>query len=93
MKKPIHGDVLTIIYKGEVVKATCSEVTETPKAGPGTARLTILSKTLFRNGTEASLLDGGKENPVTVERVTEMRHKRVNIVSFRGVFEEAAVSA
>jgi hypothetical protein len=92
MKKPIYGDQLSILYKGAVVTAMCNEITETPKGGPGAARFTILSKTLFKNGTEAHLIDGTKEMPITVERVTEMRHKNVNIISFRGIFDTAATA-
>lgn len=90
MKKPIHGDPLSILYNGALVNATCSEITETPTAGPGAARLTILSRTLFKNGAEAKLMDGPNELALVVDRVTEMRHRNLNIVSFRGVFEPRA---
>jgi len=89
MKKPIHGDEITIRYNGETVKATCCEVMEIPKRGPGAAKFTILSKSLFHNGGEAFLTHGPVETPLRVERVTTMPHRRSSLVSFYGVFELA----
>jgi hypothetical protein len=93
MKKPIHGDELTIVYKGAVVKASCAEVMELPKRGAGAAKFTILSRTLFHNGADASLMDAGREVPVRVERVTTMGHKNMNIVSFFGTFEASETAS
>lgn len=92
MKKPIHGDELTIRYQGATLKAQCSEVLEMPKRGPGAAKFTIVSKSLFHNGGEAFLMEGATEMAVRVERVTSMPHKRVNIVSFYGVFDSPAAA-
>jgi len=87
MKKPIHGDELTIRYQGAVVKAMCNEVMELPARGIGAAKFTIVSKSIFQNGSEAMLLEGTNEMALKVERVTLMPHKRINIVSFFGVFD------
>ena len=71
--------------------ARCNEVTELPKNGPGAAKFTILSKILFHNGGQAMLMSGNTELPLRVERVTSIPQKRINIVSFYGVFDEPAV--
>jgi hypothetical protein len=91
MKKPICGDELTIRYQGATLKANCSEVMELPKRGPGAAKFTIVSKSVFHNGGDATLLDGAVEMPVKVERVTSMPQKRIHIVSFYGMFDGAEI--
>jgi hypothetical protein len=93
MKKPIHGDEITLRYQGATVKATCSEVTEIPSRGPGAAKLTITSKTLFHNGSEAFLLERDNEMPLKVERVTNLPHKRIYIISFIGIFSGRSEAA
>jgi hypothetical protein len=91
MKKPVYGDELTIRYQGAMLKATCNEVTEMPRRGPGAAKITIVSKTIFHNGGEAFLLSAGEEASMRVERVTTMPHKRINIVSFFGLFDAPVI--
>lgn len=93
MKKPIHGDELTIRYDGQMVRAKCNDVTELPARALGVARFTIVSKTPFRRGTGAALMDHGSELEVNVERVTSMPHKGINIVSFVGLFDTAPAGA
>ena len=90
MKKPIHGDELTIRYQGATVTARCNDVTELPKNGPGAAKLTIHSKVLFHNGGQATLTDGATEMPLRVERVTSLPHERTNLISFYGLFDAPA---
>jgi hypothetical protein len=87
MKKPIHGDELTIRYSGAMVRARCDEIVETPTRGAGAARFTIVSQTRFERGHEAHLLEGAKELSIQVERVTMMGHRKANIVSFFGIFD------
>jgi hypothetical protein len=86
MKKPIHGDEVTILYQGTTMKATCGEVTELPDRGAGAAKFTITSRTVFRNGAEASLLDGGSQMPLKVEGVLSLSHRKINIVCLFGHF-------
>lgn len=90
MKKPIHGDELTIRYDGQMVRAKCNDVTELPARAPGLARFTIVSKTRFQRGAGAALMDPDGELEVNVERVTAMPHKGINIVSFVGLFDTSA---
>jgi hypothetical protein len=87
MKKPIHGDEISIRYLGNTVKAVCNDVTELSAGGVGLARFTIISRTPFRRGTEAHLLTGPNELHLNVDRVTTMPHKGLNIVSFTGIFD------
>jgi hypothetical protein len=89
MKKPIYGDELNIRYLGAMVRARCDEVTEMPSRGAGSARFTIVSQTPFEKGKEAHLIEGRSEIPIQVERVTMMGHRKINIVSFHGIFEGA----
>jgi hypothetical protein len=91
MKKPTHGEELTIRYNGTLFKARCGDVTELSSRGPGAAKFNIVSKLVFQNGGDAVLVEGPSELPVKVERVTMMGHKHVNIVSLSGVFDGAAV--
>lgn len=93
MRKPIHGDELTIRYEGAIIRAICNEVTETPDRGAGLAKITILSKTRFEKGREAHLVKGEKEVSLRVDRVTAMGHRNVHVVSFHGAFDGAAPSA
>lgn len=86
MKKPIHGDELTLRYQGALVKATCNEVTELPDRGAGAAKFTIISRTLFLKDGEAFLLGRGNEMSVKVERVTNLPQKHIYIVSLFGLF-------
>jgi hypothetical protein len=94
MKRPIQGDEITIRYQGATLKEKCGEVTGIEKRTPGAARFIIMSKAMFHNGAEASLLEGAAEVALRVERVTTMPDNRVNLVSLYGVFEveEAAVA-
>jgi hypothetical protein len=87
MKRPIAGDEITIRYQGATFTEKCGEVIEIPKRAPGATRFTVFSKGVFHNGAEASLVEGGNETAVRVERVTSMPEKRVNLISFYGVFE------
>jgi hypothetical protein len=87
MKRPIQGDEITIRYQGATFKEKCGEVMEIPKRAPGATRFTVLSKGIFHNGGEAALVEGANEMAVRVERVTSMPEKRVNLISFYGVFE------
>jgi hypothetical protein len=85
MKKPIHGEELTIRYNGAIVKARCGEVTDLIE--PGCAKFNIVSKIPFQRGSDATLMEGPTEMTVKVERVTTMGHKPINIVSLSGIFE------
>jgi hypothetical protein len=93
MKKPIHGEELTIRYKGAVLKTLCGEVTDLPVRGAGAAKFNIVCKTAFQRGGDATLVEGGFELPIKVERVTVMGHNRLNIVSLSGEFESKPVQA
>lgn len=75
------------------MSARCGEVTELPKNGPGAAKFTILSKVVFHNGGQAVLMNGNSEMPLRVERVTSIPQKRINIVSFYGVFDHPPLAA
>ena len=98
MKKPHHGDQLTIRYHGTTLRATCDGVTEVPSQGAGAASFSIVSQTPFERGQEAQLIQGPDELPIQVQRVTSVGHHRVhkmNVVSFLAIFDglSAAVSA
>jgi hypothetical protein len=93
MRKPIFGDKLTIRYNGETLQVTCNEVRETPDLGPGAANFTIISKSLFQTGGDATLLSGAAQLPLKVGRVTSITHRRIHIVSLSGSFETAAMAA
>ena len=58
-----------------------------PARGANMARFTIISKTPFQKGSDATLMQSGGELQINVERVTLMPHKGINIVSFLGLFD------
>jgi hypothetical protein len=93
MKKPLHGDYLTIRYEGETLRVRCDDITETPQRGPGVANFTIVSSLPFKRGDEAHLLVGETELPLHIERVTTVGARRMNIVLFRGVFQDLVAEA
>jgi hypothetical protein len=93
MKKPIHGEELTIRYNGAILKARCGEVTDLFAREPGCAKFNIVSKIPFQRGSDAILMEGHTELTVKVERVTTMGHKPVNIVSLSGIFETSKAAA
>jgi len=91
MKKPHHGDLLTIRYQGAILRATCDGVTEVSARAPGAANFSIVSQTVFERGREAHLLQGQNELPIQVLRVTTVGHQRVNrtnVVLFSAIFEQ-----
>ena len=93
MRKPLHGDQLTIRYDGALVRARCDDVTENPKHGIGAADFTIVSQTHFQRGKEATLLEGASEVAIQILRVTPVGHHRntkVNVVLFSGLFDSSA---
>lgn len=90
MKKPIHGDELTIRYQGATVMARCGEITEMPGSEAGAAKFTFISKVPFHHGGQAVLVKGGSELAVRVERVTSIPQRHVNIVSLYGIFDDVA---
>jgi hypothetical protein len=92
MKKPSHGEELTIRYQGATLRARCSEVLETPNRGFGSANFTIVSASRFVRGGEAALVRGADELPLQIERVTVVGHRNANIVSFHGTFDFAAAA-
>jgi len=87
MKKPLHGEYLTIRYENATLRVRCDDITETPSRGAGAANFTIVSNTPFKRGEEAHLLAGASELPVQIERVTCVGNRKLNIVLFRGIFE------
>jgi hypothetical protein len=92
MRKPLHGDQLTIRYEGALVRARCDDVTEAPNRGVGAAQFTIVSPARFERGHPAQLIQGANELPVEVLRVTAIGHHRVskiNVVLFSGIFDSA----
>jgi hypothetical protein len=93
MKKPIHGDELTLRYQGMTLKAICNEVMELPDRGAGAAKFTITSRTMFRRDEEAFLLMRGDEMALKVERVTNLPHKQLYIISLFGLFGGQSVAS
>lgn len=90
MRKPLHGDQLTIRYDGAIVRARCDDVSEPPNAGPGAANFTIVSQSRFERGREAFLLQGPTEQSIHIVRVTPVGHHRankINVVLFSGIFD------
>jgi hypothetical protein len=93
MRKPLHGDQLTIRYDGAIVRARCDDITENPIRGVGAANFTIVSGARFERGHEAMLLEGPNETAIQVVRVTAVGHHRankVNIVLFSAIFDSAS---
>ena len=90
MRKPHHGDQLTIRYDGAVLRARCDDITEHPNRGPGAANFTIVSPARFERGHEAHLLQGPDELAIQVLRVTPVGHHRatkMNVVLFGAAFD------
>ena len=96
MKKPLHGDQLTIRYDGALVRARCDDVTEVPKRGAGAAQFSIASTSRFERGHAAQLIQGPNELPLEVVRVTAVGHSRgnrIHVVLFSGIFDSSTISA
>lgn len=90
MRKPHHGDQLTIRYDGAVLRARCDDITEMPSRGPGQANFSIVSPTQFERGHAAQLLQGPDELAIQVLRVTPVGHHRttkMNVVLFSAEFD------
>jgi hypothetical protein len=90
MRKPHHGDELTIRYAGEVFRARCDGITEHPDRGLGAANFSIVSTVHFERGGAAQLLKGPEELAINVLRVTPVGHHRarkLNIVMFTAAFD------